>query len=86
VSLIFWSLIIVISFKYAILVMRADNHGEGGILALLALVSPRRAKQSRRRAALVGVGLVGATPALRRRHDHAGDFGVERYFGQGGCC
>src|SRR5215831_7592477 len=46
VSLIFWSLIIVISIKYAILIMRADNHGEGGILALLALVSPRRAKQS----------------------------------------
>ena len=36
-SLIFWSLIIVISLKYAILIMRADNHGEGGILALLAL-------------------------------------------------
>src|SRR6202007_1784256 len=33
VSLIFWSLIIVISIKYAILIMRADNHGEGGILA-----------------------------------------------------
>ena len=47
VSLIFWSLIIVISIKYAILIMRADNHGEGGILALLALVSPRRAKQNR---------------------------------------
>ncbi len=61
VSLIFWSLIIVISLKYAILIMRADNHGEGGILALLALVSPRRAKQSRRRAILVGIGLVGAT-------------------------
>src|SRR5690349_21381667 len=42
VSLIFWSLIVVISIKYAILIMRADNHGEGGILALLALVSPRR--------------------------------------------
>jgi K+ transporter len=37
VSLIFWSLIIVVSIKYAILIMRADNHGEGGILALLAL-------------------------------------------------
>ena len=44
VSLIFWSLIVVISIKYAVLIMRADNHGEGGILALLALVSPRRAK------------------------------------------
>jgi KUP system potassium uptake protein len=61
VSLIFWSLIVVISIKYAILIMRADNHGEGGILALLALISPRRAKQSRRRGAMVLVGLVGAT-------------------------
>ncbi|MGA7347760.1 MAG: KUP/HAK/KT family potassium transporter, partial [Pseudolabrys sp.] len=60
VSLIFWSLIIVISVKYAILIMRADNHGEGGILALLALISPRRARQSRRRAIMVTVGLVGA--------------------------
>ena len=60
VSLIFWSLIIVISIKYAILIMRADNHGEGGILALLALISPRRARQSRRRAIMVTVGLVGA--------------------------
>ena len=61
VSLIFWSLIVVISIKYAILIMRADNHGEGGILALLALVSPRRAKRSKWRAALVVIGLVGAT-------------------------
>ena len=61
VSLIFWSLIIVISIKYAILIMRADNHGEGGILALLALISPRRAKESKRRALMVMVGLVGAT-------------------------
>jgi len=61
VSLIFWSLIVVISIKYAILIMRADNHGEGGILALLALVSPRRAKQSRWRAIMVVIGLIGAT-------------------------
>ncbi len=61
VSLIFWSLIIVISIKYAILIMRADNHGEGGILALLALVSPRRAKKNKWRAVLVVVGLIGAT-------------------------
>jgi KUP system potassium uptake protein len=61
VSLIFWSLIIVISIKYAILIMRADNHGEGGILALLALVSPRRAKRNKWRAAMVMIGLIGAT-------------------------
>jgi len=61
VSLIFWSLIIVISIKYAILIMRADNRGEGGILALLALISPKRARQSRRRAIMVLIGLLGAT-------------------------
>ncbi len=61
VSLIFWSLIIVISIKYAILIMRADNHGEGGILALLALISPRRAKENARRRTMVLIGLVGAT-------------------------
>lgn len=39
-SLIFWSLIIIISVKYLVFVMRADNHGEGGILALTTLVTP----------------------------------------------
>jgi len=77
VSLIFWSLIVVISIKYALLIMRADNHGEGGILALLALISPRRARQSRRRAVMVVIGLLGAT-LLWRWRNHAGDFGSER--------
>src|SRR5262245_4937991 len=39
-SLIFWVLIIVISVKYLVFVLRADNHGEGGILALTALATP----------------------------------------------
>src|SRR5713226_3923710 len=39
VSAIFWSLMIVVSIKYVILIMRADNKGEGGIMALLALAS-----------------------------------------------
>ena len=43
VSLILWSLIMIISVKYAILIMRADNHGEGGIVALLALLDARHA-------------------------------------------
>ena len=38
-SLMFWSLIIVITVKYLVIVMRADNHGEGGILALTALIT-----------------------------------------------
>ncbi len=42
-SLIFWSLILIISIKYLLFVMRADNRGEGGILALMALVNPARA-------------------------------------------
>lgn len=41
-SVVFWVLLIVISAKYLFLVMRADNHGEGGILALTALVMPSR--------------------------------------------
>ncbi|HLO24748.1 MAG TPA: KUP/HAK/KT family potassium transporter, partial [Geobacteraceae bacterium] len=41
-SLIFWALMIIISLKYLLFVMRADNHGEGGILALLALLAPWR--------------------------------------------
>src|SRR5688572_4698639 len=41
-SLIFWSLIIIISIKYLVFVMRADNHGEGGILALTTLITPMK--------------------------------------------
>ncbi len=41
-SLMFWALVLVVSFKYLIFVMRADNHGEGGILALTALLVPQR--------------------------------------------
>ena len=39
-SMIFWALILVISFKYLIIILRADNEGEGGILALMKLVLP----------------------------------------------
>src|SRR6266853_6044652 len=40
-SLITWALIVIVTFKYVMVVMRADNHGEGGVLALMALVSRR---------------------------------------------
>src|ERR1700682_289237 len=39
-SLIFWALTLVVTVKYLGFIMRADNHGEGGILALLALIPP----------------------------------------------
>src|ERR671913_171353 len=60
-SLIFWALIIVISIKYLAFVMRADNCGEGGMIALTALVTPTSAKARRRRRLLVLVGLFGAS-------------------------
>lgn len=59
-SLVFWTLIIVVSLKYMVFILRADNHGEGGTFALIALLRPwRRAEQIQRRA-LVLVGLAGA--------------------------
>ncbi|MCC0807110.1 KUP/HAK/KT family potassium transporter [Methylobacterium sp. W2] len=60
VSLIFWALILIVSLKYAVLILRADNRGEGGIVAMLALLGARHAKPGTRQAALLVVGLVGA--------------------------
>ncbi|MFY0562657.1 potassium transporter Kup [Archangium lansingense] len=61
-SLVFWSLIIVISVKYLGFVMRADNRGEGGILALLALVVQRGGREGSgaQRMVLLTLGLFGA--------------------------
>ncbi|RME76928.1 MAG: potassium transporter Kup, partial [Planctomycetota bacterium] len=59
-SLILWSLILVISVKYLLYVMRADNEGEGGILALLALAKPDHARAVRRGSVIVAMGLFGA--------------------------
>jgi KUP system potassium uptake protein len=64
-SLIVWSLITIISIKYLALVMRADNRGEGGILALMALVDARGEK-GRQRIVLVALGLFGAALLWRR--------------------
>ncbi|MDQ3811254.1 MAG: KUP/HAK/KT family potassium transporter, partial [Chloroflexota bacterium] len=61
-SLIFWSLTLIVSVKYIYFIMRADNRGEGGVLALLALVQRKldpRAK-SARYAVLVALGLFGS--------------------------
>src|SRR5919199_796596 len=60
VSLILWALILIVSLKYAILIMRADNHGEGGVMAMLALLDVRHAASGSWRASLLIVGLVGA--------------------------
>ncbi|MHB8586323.1 MAG: potassium transporter Kup [Thermoplasmatota archaeon] len=61
-SLIFWALIIVVTLKYHVFVLHADNEGEGGILALMALVHPEQnvTGRRRRRRILVLLGLFGA--------------------------
>ncbi len=58
-SLIFWSLVLVVTFKYVLLVMRADNRGEGGILALMSLAQ-RGVQDARLRRILALVGIAGA--------------------------
>jgi KUP system potassium uptake protein len=58
-SLVFWALTFVVTFKYLVLVMRADNRGEGGILALMALVGKYESTKRGRRVLLM-LGLFGA--------------------------
>jgi KUP system potassium uptake protein len=59
-SIIFWALVTVVTLKYITLIMRADNRGEGGILALTALVSRGIEHRARLRWWLVGFGIFGA--------------------------
>ena len=66
-SLFFWTLTVIVSLKYVMLIMRADNHGEGGLMALLALAS-----QS-----------VKDKPELRKTLLVLGVFGVALFFGDG---
>jgi KUP system potassium uptake protein len=66
-SLVFWTLTVVVSLKYVVLILRADNNGEGGLIAMLALAS----------------GAVRDRPALRRRLLVIGIFGTAIFFGDG---
>lgn len=59
-SLIFWSMTLVVTIAYLMVIMRADNRGEGGVLALLALAHPRRRAMNIRQQMLVSAGLFGA--------------------------
>ena len=61
VSLIFWGLTIIVSFKYVALVLRADNRGEGGIMALLALALAAVGERKRLHTALLLIGVFGAS-------------------------
>jgi KUP system potassium uptake protein len=66
-SLFFWALTIIVSLKYVVLIMRADNHGEGGLMALLAMASMS----------------VKGNPKLRKVLMVLGVFGVALFFGDG---
>ncbi|MEV1320254.1 KUP/HAK/KT family potassium transporter [Micromonospora arborensis] len=61
ISLVFWSIILIVSVKYVIFILRADNEGEGGVMALAALAGRVLLKGSERRAAAVlALGALGA--------------------------
>ena len=59
-SLIFWAITIIVTTKYVVLIMRADNDGEGGIMALIALVQGAVLRTARAKWALVALGAFGA--------------------------
>jgi KUP system potassium uptake protein len=59
-SLVFWSLIVVVSLKYVVFIMRADNRGEGGIMALIALAQQAAHKYPRLQWTFMSLGLFGA--------------------------
>ena len=59
-SLIFWTMTVIVSLKYVLLILRADNNGEGGLIAMLALATQRGAPSGRAlRRALLVVGMFG---------------------------
>ena len=60
VSVIFWGLMLVVTLKYVLLILRADNRGEGGIMALTALAAHAGGKNQRRRTVLLLTGVFGA--------------------------
>jgi KUP system potassium uptake protein len=66
-SLVFWTLTVIVSIKYVVLILRADNNGEGGLIAMLALASQA----------------VRDRPKLRRRLLFVGIFGTAIFFGDG---
>jgi KUP system potassium uptake protein len=61
ISLVFWSITMIVSVKYVTFIMRADNGGEGGIMALTALIEGLRLRSRRTKVALVTLGILGAS-------------------------
>jgi KUP system potassium uptake protein len=82
-SIFFWTLTTIVSVKYVVLVLRADNHGEGGLVAMLALASQSVKDKPQLRKVLLVVGIFGTclfygdgviTPAISVLSAHPGDF------------
>jgi KUP system potassium uptake protein len=61
ISLVFWAITLIVSIKYVTFIMRADNEGEGGIMALIALIQTVPARQRVVKALLVALGIFGAS-------------------------
>ena len=80
-SLITWALIVIVTVKYVMVVMRADNHGEGGVLALMALVSRRAEISPRRRNLYLMLGMAGAALFYGDCLLTPADLGAERHRG-----
>lgn len=59
-SLVFWTLTLIVSLKYVVVVMRADNKGEGGIMSLASLAAGKRIRSPRRKTLILTVGILGA--------------------------
>jgi KUP system potassium uptake protein len=60
ISLVFWTITLVVSLKYVTFIMRADNEGDGGTMALIALVQRSRLRSARGLAVIVGLGMLGS--------------------------
>src|SRR5258707_13363770 len=59
ISLVFWSITLIVSIEFVLFIMRADNDGEGGILALIALVMGASLRRRRLKPLLIGLGMFG---------------------------
>ncbi len=59
-SLVFWALVLIITVKYIVFILRADNRGEGGILAMLALILQKAPSKGSNRFLVIAIGLMGA--------------------------
>ena len=76
-SLIFWTLMVTVTIKYVIVMLRADNQGEGGVLSLSTLAAGAT-RNSRLWGAYLRHRHPGRSPVLRRWNPHARDLGAER--------